>query len=198
MTQTDTSQLTVGILAQGFIDDPMLSFLFPDPVTRFDALTEWFQLFVADGFQRGTVRLTAAAEGAIIWYPATVKIVDASFNKLLNEAAIIVERFAGSVGVNRFEHLGKAISSTADSPYLEVFWLAIKPEARGQGLGGHLLQAALQQADAAQVGTYLVSSNPHNIGFYERYGFRQLESLLVDKTLPLTQMWRNPQTSTPT
>lgn len=197
MTAPETRiQTTASTLAQGFMDDPILSFVFPDFNSRVEALTNWFQLFVKDGCNRGTVTLAPAEQGAIVWYPADVQIFDRGFDDLLGEVAVVVEHFGGLEAVNRFEQLGKMMASAEpDVPHCEVFWLALLPEARRQGLGGSLLQSVLQHADANQVGCYLVSSNPRNISFYERYGFRQLFPLLVEDGLLLTGMWRDPQIS---
>jgi ribosomal protein S18 acetylase RimI-like enzyme len=199
MTVTNTTiQTAIRVLAQGFFDDPMLSFLFPDPDSRMEALTHWFQVFAQDGYQRGTVTLEPTGQGAIIWYPAEIEVFDDGFNDLLSHAAAIVAQFSGADGLNRFEQLGEIVMGSApDTPHYEVFWLALHPDARGQGLGGLLLQSALDQADATQTGCHLVSSNPRNVSFYERYGFHRRRSLQVGDTLPLTSLWREPQLSTP-
>ncbi|MBE9048868.1 GNAT family N-acetyltransferase [Nostocales cyanobacterium LEGE 11386] len=187
---------TARVLAEGFVNDPMLAFLFPDFHTRVEALTNWFQLFVKDGCNRGTVTLAPADQGAIIWYPADVSIFDHNFDQLLSEVAIIVEKFGGLEAVSRFQQLGETIvSAEPDLPHCEVFWLALLPKSRGQGLGGNLLQPVLQSADSHQVGCYLVASHPRSISFYEKHGFRQLLPLPIGDQLLLTAMWRDAQTS---
>lgn len=197
MTTTEAIiQKTASIFAQGLIDDPVLSFLFPDLNNRLTGLTNWFQLFVKDGYNRGTVNLAPADQGAIVWYPADVQIFDRSFEDLLNEVAVIVEKFGGQEALQRFELLGKTIaSSEPEIPHSEVFWLALLSAARGQGLGGSLLQSALEYSDTHQVGCYLVSSNARNISFYERYGFRKILPLPIADELVVTGMWREPQTT---
>ncbi|MBW4422693.1 MAG: GNAT family N-acetyltransferase [Myxacorys californica WJT36-NPBG1] len=72
----------------------------------------------------------------------------------------------------------------------EVLWIALVPEARGRGLGGHLLQSALDAGDAQGVGSYLVSSNPRNLSFYGRHGFRKISSIQISPTYSMTGMWR--------
>jgi ribosomal protein S18 acetylase RimI-like enzyme len=196
MTADAIIQQTATILAQGFIDDPWLAFLFPDVNSRMTALTNWFQLFVKDGYNRGTVSLAPADQGAIVWYPADIQIFDHSFEELLNEVAAVVAQFGGQEALQRFAQVGQMIASTEPtSPHSEVFWLALLPDARGQGLGGKLLQSVLEYSDNHQVGCYLISSNARNISFYERYGFRQILPLPIADGLVLTGMWRDPQIS---
>ncbi|WP_017652498.1 GNAT family N-acetyltransferase [Fortiea contorta] len=189
-------QKTASILAQGFVDDPMLAFLFPDLDSRVTGLINWFQLFVKDGYNRGTVSLAPVDQGAIVWYPADIQIFDRSFEDLLREVVVVVEKFGGLEAVQRFEQLAKIVASAEpEIPHSEVFWLAMLPAVRGQGWGGKLLQSVLEYSDAHQVGCYLVSSNSRNIGFYERYGFRRHLPLSMGEGLVLTPMWREPQIS---
>ncbi|NJR24507.1 MAG: GNAT family N-acetyltransferase [Richelia sp. CSU_2_1] len=46
--------------------------------------------------------------------------------------------------------------------HCEVFFIGLKPPARGKGIGKSLLQPVLDDADTKKVGCYLVSSNPRN------------------------------------
>ena len=50
-----TIPLAAKILARGFFDDPLLSFIFPKTGNRLDALAAFFQVFLADTVQRGEV-----------------------------------------------------------------------------------------------------------------------------------------------
>ncbi|MBO0676478.1 GNAT family N-acetyltransferase [Mycolicibacterium sp. S2-37] len=62
---------------------------------------------------------------------------------------------------------------SADSVYLYSLWLA--PDARGHGLAGELLEAAVQWARSRQVHTVTLRVAPDNSvarGIYEKAGFR--------------------------
>lgn len=50
---------------------------------------------------------------------------------------------------------------------------------QGQGLGSKLIKVGIQRATEAGVACYLESSNPQNIPFYERQGFRVLEEIYL-------------------
>jgi ribosomal protein S18 acetylase RimI-like enzyme len=186
--------IAASTLARGFCDDPLFSFVFPQAENRIAALEEMFQVFVADAIARGEVLLAPEKQGAIAWYPAGIQVFDDTFEAVLAEAFAIVAQFGGEDAMERFEQIGKIVQQhEPKDAHHEVFWLAIAQEARGKGLGGDLLRPVLDDADAKNVPCYLVSSNPRNISFYERHGFRQAIPMAINSAVLLTGMWRDPQ-----
>jgi len=184
--------VAVSVLARAFIEDPIMTFVFPQPESRLEALTAFFRVFVADGVKRGNVLLAPEEKGAIVWYPASVSVFDDTFAELQAEIGAIATNFGGIEAAERLEQLGKKLETKAPTVvHAEVFWIAILPEARGQGIGGVLLQPVLDYADAENVGCYLVSSNPRNITFYERHGFRQAVLIPINSNLSMIGMWRD-------
>lgn len=71
-----TIPLAAKILARGFFDDPMLSFIFLERENRLDALTAFFQVFLADTVRRGEVLIAPNEAGAIAWYPSDIRLFD--------------------------------------------------------------------------------------------------------------------------
>ena len=53
--------------------------------------------------------------------------------------------------------------------------LGTLPSHQGKGVGGKLIKFGIARADAAGVPCYLESSNPKNVPFYERHGFKVVE-----------------------
>lgn len=76
-------------------------------------------------------------------------------------------------------------------PDCEVFFLGLKPSARGKGIGQDLLKPVLDYADKNQIPCYLLSSNSRNISFYERQGFEKYCSIKINDTYSMTGMWRD-------
>ncbi|MDX2229790.1 MAG: GNAT family N-acetyltransferase [Leptolyngbyaceae cyanobacterium bins.349] len=184
-------QSVAAILARAFVDDPMFEFIFPDDTTRLQTLMAFFRPFVADGINRGKVLLASANQGVCIWYPAEVCVFDDEFEAVINQAIAISTCFGGTESGLRCEHLANQVGAYEPSdPRCEVLWIALLPEARGQGLGGHLLQPALDTADAQGLGSYLVSSNVRNHSFYERHGFRKRDVIQISPGYFMTGMWR--------
>ncbi|NJN85943.1 MAG: GNAT family N-acetyltransferase [Leptolyngbyaceae cyanobacterium SL_7_1] len=186
-------QSVAAILARAFVDDPMFEFIFPDDSIRLQTLMAFFQPFVADGIKRGKVLLAPANQGVCIWYPAEVCVFDDEFEAVINQVVAISTHFGGIESGLRCEHLANQVGAYEPSDLrCEVLWIALLPEARGQGLGGDLLQPALNAADAHGLGSYLVSSNVRNHSFYERHGFRKTDVIQISSDYFMTGMWRVP------
>ncbi|MDX2272789.1 MAG: GNAT family N-acetyltransferase [Cyanobacteriota bacterium] len=189
-------QSVAAILARAFVDDPMFEFLFPDDSIRLQTLMAFFQPFVADGINRGEVLLAPANQGVCIWYPHEVCVFDDEFEAIINEVIAISTHFGGTEAGQRCEHLANQVGAYEPiDPRCEVLWIALLPDARGQGLGGHLLQPSLNAADAQGLGSYLVSSNARNHSFYERHGFCKRDAIQISSCYSMTGMWRVPSST---
>lgn len=57
--------------------------------------------------------------------------------------------------------------------------IATRPEYQGKGAGGQLIKWGLEKADEEGTETYLEAS-PHGKPIYERYGFREVDRLVVN------------------
>jgi ribosomal protein S18 acetylase RimI-like enzyme len=58
-------------------------------------------------------------------------------------------------------------------------FLGVAPTYQGQGAGSALLAPVLKRADAEGVACYLENSNPANLPFYERAGFKTVKEIAV-------------------
>ena len=75
--------------------------------------------------------------------------------------------------------------------YLSV--VAVDPLRQGHGIGGALLAESLARVDEAGWAAYLESSNPRNITFYERRGFRVQQRVVGPGGAVITTMLRPAQ-----
>ncbi|ACK73238.1 GCN5-related N-acetyltransferase [Gloeothece citriformis PCC 7424] len=183
----------VEILTESLIDDPNFSYIFGGNSPSYPTLKAFLEPFVTDGFYRGQIIVEPNQQGACIWYPAEVDIYNQQFEKTLTKIIDTVRELAGQDSAERFEHLIKTVGQhEATQKHCEVFFLGLKPEFRGKGIGKSLLKAVLHYADTHQVGCYLVSSNTRNISFYERNGFEKYCSIKISDSYSMTGMWRNP------
>ncbi len=67
------------------------------------------------------------------------------------------------------------------------------PTVRGTGFGQALMRSRLDRCDAEYAPAYLESSNPDNIPYYERFGFRVTGEIRLPEGGPsLWPMWRQP------
>jgi ribosomal protein S18 acetylase RimI-like enzyme len=174
-------QQVANILAESFIDDPSFSFIFGDNHHKVGVLNAFFEMFVADAMQRGKIVIAPDEQGACIWYPAEVEIFNEQFEEVVSKIINSLSELAG-------KESGK---SEPTQRHCEVFFLALKPSARNQGIGENLIKPVLDYADTNQVDCYLVSSNGRNISFYERYGFQKYCPIEISSSYSMTGMWRN-------
>ena len=185
-------QKTAQILTQGFIDDPSFSFVFGENANKFQVLNAFFELLVTDAMERGKIIIASEEQGACIWYPAEVEIFNAQFEQILAEIISTISHFCGYESGKRFEELIQKVgASEPEAPHCEVFFIGLKPEARGKGVGESLLKPVLNYADTTKFPCYLVSSNSRNISFYERYGFQRFCPIEISDSYSMTGMWRD-------
>ncbi|MBW4572930.1 MAG: GNAT family N-acetyltransferase [Tolypothrix carrinoi HA7290-LM1] len=185
-------QKTAQILTQGFIDDPSFALIFGENANKFQALNAFFELFVTDAMERGEIITAPEEQGACIWYPAEVEIFNEQFEQILTEIISTISDFCGWESGKRFEELIKKVgASEPEAPHCEVFFIALKPEARGKGIGESLLKPVLNYADTKKFGCYLVSYNSRNISFYKRYGFQEFCPIQISDSYSMTGMWRD-------
>lgn len=185
-------QQAAAILASGFIDDPSFAFIFGEAENKLETLNTFFEMFVTDAMERGEVIFAPEDQGACIWYPAEVEIFNEKFEKIIVEVISLISRFAGLEAGKRYERLIQQVGENEPTAnHCEVFFIALKPEARGKGIGENLIIPVLNYADKQQVGCYLVSSNLRNISFYERHGFYKYCPIAISDSYSMTGMWRD-------
>ncbi|MFF0739334.1 GNAT family N-acetyltransferase [Streptomyces sp. NPDC004111] len=176
-------------LAGAFLDDPMMCWFFADAATREAALARYFRtLFTRQYVHHGVCELTGSA--VAFWVPAEAQA------KAVPDADTI-EELKGILGdgVARF---GAAVETAAGhapgEPHRSLSLIGADPAARGQGHGAALLRSGLAQADAAGQATYLESSKPDNLPFYQHFGFTVREEFALPGGGPvLWGMWREPR-----
>jgi GNAT superfamily N-acetyltransferase len=77
-----------------------------------------------------------------------------------------------------FLGMASLIASDMDARPELTPWIAavyVEPEARGQGLGTRLVEAATARGFAQGHATLFLCAEPRNGGFYERLGWRRIE-----------------------
>jgi ribosomal protein S18 acetylase RimI-like enzyme len=179
------------ILASGFWDDPVLSWVFDEP-GRLAKLETLFGYSMTSRFlpAGSTYVMDDAAAG---WLPAEVTLMEGDGS----ESEFVERLFA--VGTTT-EELGRlaAMSAAMDEahptdPHWYLAMIATRQACRGQGLGTVLMQHALEVVDEQHLPAYLESSNPRNITLYQRHGFVVTGTIEIAGGPSLTPMWREPR-----
>lgn len=177
-------------LGAAFQDDPLMTWTLPDRDERARLAAAHFEPVLRYGLMFGEVWTTADRPlGAAVWlkpddWEVTPERASASgldrMGDLIGHAA--ADRFFSVMGA-----LEPCHHRDVDSSHWYVMVVGLAPEARGKGLGRALLEPVMRRADAEGRPCYLETSNPTNVAFYERLGFRVITEM-QDQTSGL-RLW---------
>jgi GNAT superfamily N-acetyltransferase len=177
------------VLGRGFWDDPVWSWICPDPIRRRRHLGAAFASVIRHRVLEGTAWTTPALAGGAVWAgPDDWRTRPADTARM----ALPLLRAIGPRGIpERLRALARMEAAHPTEPhwYLEI--LATEPEARGRGVGTLLLEPMIERCDREGVPAYLESSKEENIPFYARFGFEVTSEITIGDDAPrLWAMWR--------
>ncbi|MEI7519439.1 MAG: GNAT family N-acetyltransferase, partial [Mycobacteriaceae bacterium] len=135
---------------------------------------------------------TDAGIGAVaLWDPPGVAEQSARAQVAMLPSA--VRAFHGRLGVARA--LTEAMKAVhPEEPHWYLAMIGSDPQFRGGGFGHALMRSRLDRCDAECAPAYLESSNPDNIGYYQRFGFEVTGEIPMPGGGPsLWPMWRQPR-----
>lgn len=144
----------------------------PDAATREDACAAWLGPSVDRYLAVGRVHV-ARHDGSVIgvaaWRLPGAQAVPESLPSPAAALALLV-------GPERAHDILTALSRAApfapEVPSAYLNYLAVEPAHQGRGTGRLLLDAGVAAARRDGLGTYLGTTDPRNLPFYERAGFR--------------------------
>ena len=183
-------------LAGAFADDPMVNWLAggsdsPDRLER--TARAFFAPALAAGIRRGHTYGVPAAKGfeaVAVWCPPDVPMLDET------DTPAFIDGFRtqfGEESIGRLVELGATTGERHPTdPHFYLF--IVGASVHGRGAGPRVIAPTLERCDAEGLPAYLESSNPRNVGFYERLGFEaQWQHRVGDDGPLLTGMWRQPR-----
>jgi len=144
--------LVVEIFVQGFVEDPLLRFFFPDDPTYPGFATAFFGFLVDLNLEGGP----GPTE------PQIAERWEAEIVPLLPKETLS--------RLDRFETAAERIGPPAGLRYLGV--LATHPDHRFRGYAGAVLTPVLERDERDGIGAHLDTGTPENVPFYARFGFR--------------------------
>jgi len=181
-------------LGAAFVTDPMLQWIFPDPVQQSEATAAWLGVFVEAYAAGGVTDVVATDElataGVALWRCSTDPL---PFSQAPSAGGLLT----AFVGAERAAVLGGGLRAFAEHkpapPFHYLQFLAVHPSQQGHGLGRQLVLHGLQRASNAGVGVYLESTNSRNLPFYASCGFRRIgEFTLEPGGPPAFRLWWQP------
>lgn len=182
----------VAVLSAAFADDPVFTWIEPDPAARRAVLPEVFAGLAA-AFARHdathVARVDGVTAGAALWAPPGADAVHPDDAPVLDDALAglapsAVERFGACV-----EAFGAA---RPEEPAWYLGFLGAAPAHQGRGVGSALLRTVLDRCDRQGEPAFLEATSPRNRVLYERHGFRLLREIPLPEGPPGYAMWRRP------
>jgi GNAT superfamily N-acetyltransferase len=178
------------VLAAAFEDDPVISWLLPNPTRRRSQLGLFFRLELRHVvFPAGHAWTTHGATGASLELPP------GKWRMPLGAQLRHGPEFTRVFGVRLPLALGLITlmeSRHLREPHYYIPYIGVAPHAQGQGLGTALLRPTLERCDREGVPTYLEATSERNAALYLRLGFQQLDELKLGNSPPLWPMRRAP------
>lgn len=176
------------VLAEAFRDDPVMNWVFGGP----RAIPALFRMVIRHVYLPHGRAFLIGGEGATLWAPSDIAphVPRTAMLALMARAVL----FDGTGVLKRVSALQEAMSQhKPEAAHLYLFAIGVRRGARGEGLGGQLLDPVLAECDARGEAVYLENSNPRNHRFYASRGF-ETQAIFHAKegAPPMEAMWRAP------
>ena len=194
--RADQCEKLASVLARAFADDPGTSYSFPDPDRRRHCLQWMFTRWIRIISSRGGAYTTTDLAGAALWMPpgaaASVPTLELLRGGFLTGFLRMTprEQFRG---LKLYRDVGARTHRHLNSPHWVLDTLGVDPAHQGRGVAGALIRAATRKADETRTPCYVITHNPRNVAFYERFGFEVVEAGPLGGTdLTVTSLRRPP------
>ena len=178
------------VLARSFDDDPLMTWMFPEPVARAVRLPRLFVALIQTALLTGEVFTTESLQGAAIWNPPGTFPLGWRTNARMGwtMARLLRRHFLGrAAGLMYFD------THHPREPHWYLQMLGTDPELQGKGIGSALLAQVLERCDRGGQKVYLEASKEKNIPFYARHGFAVSEEMHMPRGPTIWAMWRDPR-----
>ena len=167
MLDTATTTLT-----RAFDDEPMFTWIFPDPQHRAYSLNVLNRVPLTYGLRFGRVTQSHGAKATALWLRPGGK---ATAGRMMRCGLLGVPFRVGFRAFGKFavanEIMGKLHTQHVPEPHWHLMIVGVDPEFQGKGAGSALVKEGLERADHDNVPCYLETSHERNLAFYERLGF---------------------------
>ncbi len=185
------------MLAQSFLDDPVMAWIQPVRARRAAMLRGLFVVQLSQEYlPAGGVQMIDAPAGqplaAAMWKPPDTPGQKSRREQVAMAAAIVAAlrtRMPAALTLR-----GALDCAHPAEPHWYLNKLGTAPAARGQGLASALLSAQLRHCDKTGTPTYLEATQHTLIRFYETFGFTRTDLIDVPRGGPrVWGMWRAPR-----
>lgn len=173
------------VLARAFQNDPAWSRIFPDASKR-DAQLRWmFAKGVRMIAKFNASFITEGGEGVALWYPPGCDREAGLWRELLVSVPEGMLRLGPSTALRLwpiYADIARRQRAEITEPLWELDTLGVDPPHQKKGISNALLRPILAEADRNGLPCHVITHNPVNVAFYERFGFVVLRQDTVART----------------
>jgi ribosomal protein S18 acetylase RimI-like enzyme len=184
-----------GDLAAAFVDDPLFDWFMRSDAGRQAARERFFRVILTEvALPDGRIQRPACGGAAAVWIPSE-KLGGQPLQRELRALPMLLNA-TGLARFSRLLSLRKAMDAAHPlaTPHEYLWFLGVRPEAQGKGVGSRLLQAETARLDAADRASFLETATPRNVPLYQRHGYRVVSEYRPAPDAPLVwAMWRDPE-----
>ena len=171
-------------LTLAFADDPVCRWCWEDMSQHLAAFPIFARAFGGGAFSAGSALQIKGCAGAALWLPPNASPDEAALDAVIQTT--VPDRLRAPL-YSMLEQMGEH-HPQRDHWYLPL--IGVQPAHQGKGLGSVLMRPILQRCDEKRLPAYLESTNPRNISFYERLGFRRTGRIQVSDSPVIVPMVR--------
>jgi ribosomal protein S18 acetylase RimI-like enzyme len=179
-------------LAAAFATDPQFDWLLRADARRPATRLAFFRMLLREiALPDGVVSRPATGGAVSIWLPSEALGPNPAWKEL--RALPTLLRATGLARFGRLIAMREAMDKhhPMDRPHAYLWFLGVRPEAQGLGVGSRMLAAGLAQVDAQSRPAFLESSNEANVPLYRRFGFEVTQVYhAAPGAPPIWAMWR--------
>ena len=177
-------------LARAFDDDPLTTWLFPNPAARRRKLPAFFRSLLRASIPFGEVYTADDGRCAAIWNPPGTFPMGWYTDTRLG---LTTTRLIGLRVMMCAQGLLYFASHHPKERHWYLQMLGTEPASQSRGLGSAILGPVLDRCDREGERVYLESSKERNIPFYARHGFKVTQEIQVPRGPVVWAMWRDPR-----
>lgn len=177
----------IASLTMAFVSDPVLRWMYPEPVQYLAHMPEFVRIFGGRAFEHGSAHVVEGVPGAALWLPPGVEPDEDALVGVLQ--ATVHERELADV-FSLLELMGPLHPA---EPHWYAPLIGVDPIHQRQGCGSALLDHAVAQFDRTGTVACLDATSEETLPLYQRYGFKVTGTLQAGASPPMFAMVRPPR-----
>jgi len=167
-------ELLASVLTRAFYDDPRVTYILPEELTR-EGVLSWFFNAVAIRTSRlcGEIYTTANAEGVALWISPAVELTIAhAVRTEMSSLHFKLDRSSATRWINLNRYLESVRRNVAGKPHWYLLALGTEPSISASEIRTKLIAPVLATADWEIRSCYVETFDERDLPFYEQSGFR--------------------------